>query len=191
MKRLVLSGISFLIFGLMFATLSNAAIDLNEAAGIWLFEEEDGDVIKDSSKNGNNGEADGTEHVDGIFGSGLSFNGTSDMVLVPDDDSLDLQEAWTITAWIKVNASEANWGHILGKRDPAVAVVNYAFRTDNVGTGWDAYFATDGGWKGTWNQGSVKTDEWFYMTAVYDGEDAITIYENGVEIGGGAGFGAL
>jgi hypothetical protein len=97
--------------------------------------------------------------------------------------------AWTITAWIKVNKTEANWGHILGKRDPALAVVNYAFRTDNVGKGWDAYFATDGAWKGIWNQGAVKYDEWFYMTATYDAKDVITIYENGVQIGTGAGMG--
>jgi len=189
MKRLTLLCISFFIFGLMFVTLSNAVIDYNTAAGIWLFEEKDGAAIKDSSKNGNNGEADGTKHVAGMFGSALSFNGTTDKVTVPDSDSLDLQGEWTITAWIKVNDTENNWGHILGKRDPALAVVNYAFRVDNVGIGWDAYFATDGTWRGIWNQGAVKKGEWTYMTATYDGKDVLSIYENGVLIGTGEGMG--
>jgi len=188
-KRLALFCVSFFIFSLMFITLSNAKIDFKTAAGIWLFEEKDGDAIKDSSKNGNNGKADGTKHVAGKFGTALSFNGTTDKVTVPDTDSLDLPGAWTITAWIKVNKTEANWGHILGKRDPALAVVNYAFRVDNVGIGWDAYFATDGAWKGIWNQGAVKKGEWLYMTATYDAKDVITIYENGVQIGTGAGMG--
>jgi len=189
-KRLTFFCISFFIFGLMFVTLSNAKIDYNTAAGIWLFEEKDGDIIKDSSKNGNNGIADGTKHVAGKDGgSALSFNGTSDHVTVPDSDSLDLQGEWTITAWIKVNETENNWGHILGKRDPALAVVNYAFRTDNVGKGWDAYFATNGAWKGIWNQAVVKKGEWVYMTATYDGKDVLSIYENGVQIGTGAGMG--
>ena len=188
-KHVAFFCIGFFIFGLMFATLSNAKVDYNKAAGIWLFEEKDGAVIKDSSKNGNHGKSDGTKHVAGKAGSALSFNGTTDKVVVPDSDSLDLQGQWTITAWIKVNKTEANWGHILGKRDPALAVVNYAFRTDNVGKGWDAYFATNGAWKGIWNNGTVKYDEWYYMTATYDGKDVITIYENGVEIGTGAGMG--
>ena len=46
-----------------------------------------------------------------------------------------------------------------------------------------------GGWKGAWNQGSVKKGEWLYMTATYDGEDTITIYENGAEIGAVSGLG--
>jgi len=188
-KRLTFFCISFFIFGLMFVTLSNAKIDYNTAAGIWLFEEKDGAAIKDSSKNRNNGIADGTKHVVGKVGSALSFNGTTDRVTVPDSNSLDLQGEWTISAWIKVNPTEVNWGHILGKRDPAIAVVNYAFRTDNVGIGWDAYFATDGAWKGIWNQAVVKKDEWVYMTATYDGKDVLSIYENGVQIGTGAGMG--
>jgi len=189
LKRLTFFCISFFIFGLMFVTLSNAKIDFSKAAGIWLFEEKDGATIRDSSKNGNDGEADGTKHVAGKFGSALSFNGTTDKVTVPDADSLDLPGEWTITAWIKVNPTEVNWGHILGKRDPALAVVNYAFRVDNVGIGWDSYFATDATWRGIWNQGIVKKGEWTYMTATYDGKDVITIYENGVEIGTGAGMG--
>ncbi|MEK7396593.1 MAG: LamG domain-containing protein [Candidatus Poribacteria bacterium] len=190
MKRLSLFYVSFLIFGLIFVTVSNAKIDFKTAAGIWLFEEKDA-VIKDSSKNGNDGKAEASvKHVAGKFGSALSLNGTNAFVTVTDNDSLDLPGAWTITAWIKVNKTEANWGHILGKRDPAAAVVNYAFRTDNVGKGWDAYFATGGAWKGIWNKGTVKSDQWFYMTAVYDSKDVITIYENGAKIGDGAGMGA-
>lgn len=190
MKRLALLSVSFFILGSMFVTISNAAIDLNKAAGIWLFEEKDGAAIVDSSKNGNNGEVAGApKHVKGKFGSALSLNGSTDWVTVPDSDSLDLQEAWTITSWIYVNDTENNWGHILGKRDPALAVVNYAFRTDDVGTGWDAYFAADGAWKGIWNVAAVKKGEWLYMTATYDGKDVISIYENGVQIGTLEGMG--
>ena len=174
----------------MFVTISNAAIDLNKAAGIWLFEEKDGAAIVDSSKNGNSGKAEATvKHVAGKFGSAISLNGADAWVTVPDKASLDLQGAWTITSWINVNATEKNWGHIIGKRDPAAAVVNYAFRTDNVGTGWDAYFATGGAWKGIWNQKSVKPAQWFYMTATYDGKDVLSIYENGVQIGTLVGMG--
>jgi hypothetical protein len=189
-KRLALFCIGFFIFSLMFVTFSNAKIDFNKAAGIWLFEEKDGAVIKDFSKNGNNGKATGTKHVAGKYGSALSFNGTTDNVVVPDADSLDLQGAWTISAWVKVNKTEVGFGHILGKRPPALAVVNYAFRTEGNPLTWAAYFATDGAWRGIWGQGTVKTDQWSYMTATYDGKDVLSIYENGVQIGTLAGMGA-
>jgi hypothetical protein len=162
-KRLVLLSVSFFILGLMFVTISNAAIDLNKAAGIWLFEEKDGAAIVDSSKNGNNGKAEATvKHVAGKFGSAISLNGVDAWVTVPDANSLDLQGAWTITAWIYVNATEVNWGHIIGKRDPTLTVVNYAFRTNATCTGWEAYFA-DGVWKGNWNQATVKKAQWFHI----------------------------
>jgi hypothetical protein len=190
-KRLALFYVCFFIFGLMLVTISNAAIDLNKAAGIWLFEEKDGAAIVDSSKNANNGKAEATvKHVAGKFGSAISLNGADAWVTVPDKNSLDLQGAWTITSWIYVNNTEVNWGHIIGKRDPALSVVNYAFRTDDKGKGWDAYFATGGAWKGAWNQAAVKKAQWVYMTATYDGKDVIAIYENGIKIDDGkAGVG--
>ena len=71
-----------------------------------------------------------------------------------------------------VNSSETGYGHIMGKRSGAGT--NYAFRTSNVGTGWESYFSR-GGWQGAWGQGEVKKDVWLYMTATYDGKDAIAM----------------
>jgi hypothetical protein len=99
-----------------------------------------------------------------------------------------LEAAWTITAWAFVNNTENGYGHILGKRPASGTVANYAFRTNSTGTGWEAYFSRDG-WRGAWNQGQVEKDTWLYMTAVYDGEDTITIYENAEEIGSVGGMG--
>ena len=187
MKRLLLFCVVLFIFSLMFVTLSNAKIDIKTAAGIWLLNEKDGAEIVDLSKNGNNGKAQGTKHVAGKFGTALSFNGSSDRVVVPDAVSLDLQGAWTITAWIYPNKTEVNYGHILGKRNDAVANdANYAFRINNTGVGWETYFRKDNAWMGIWGIGSVKKEEWSYMTAVYDGKNMATIYENGIQIGTGA-----
>ena len=117
-----------------------------------------------------------------------ALNGQDDRVIIADSDSLYLEKAWTITAWVFVNGTENGFGHILGKRPASGTVANYAFRTSGNGTGWEAYYSR-GGWKGAWNQGTVKKDEWLYMTATYDGEDTIKIYENGAEIGSVGGHG--
>jgi len=178
--RIFLVCISLMFTGLILTVQSSAKLDLGTAAGIWLLDEGKGDTAKDSSGNGNDGTLQGTKWVKGQVGSALSFNGTSDRVVVLDSDSLDLPKAWTITAWVFVNKSENGYGHIVGKRSGAGT--NYAFRTSSVGTGWESYFWR-GAWQGAWGQGVVKKDVWLYMTATYDGTNTITIYENGVKIG--------
>lgn len=165
-----------------------AEVDLGTARGIWLLNEGEGTTINDLSGNENHGELQGGEWVDGPVGPALSLNGQDDRVIIADSDSLYLEKAWTITAWVFVNGTENGYGHILGKRPASGAVANYAFRTNSTGTGWEAYYSR-GGWKGAWNQGTVKKDEWLYMTATYDGEDTIKIYENGSEIGSVSGHG--
>lgn len=177
--RITLICIS-LIIGLILTGQSSAKLDLKTAAGIWLLDEGKGDTAKDSSENGNDGTLQGPKYVKGQVGTALSFNGVSDRVVIPDADSLDLPKAWTITAWVFVNKSENGYGHIMGKRSGAGT--NYAFRTSDVGTGWESYFDR-GGWQGAWGQGVVKKDVWLYMTATYDGTGTITIYEDGVKIG--------
>ena len=181
--RITLICISLIIVGLILTGPSSAKLDLKTAAGIWLLDEGKGDTAKDSSGNGNDGTLQGAKWVKGQVGTALSLNGASDRVVIPDADSLDCPEAWTITAWVFVNKSENGYGHIMGKRSGAGT--NYAFRTSSVGTGWESYFSR-GGWQGAWGVGAVKKDIWLYMTATYDGKSTIDIYENGVRIGGAA-----
>lgn len=186
--RLTVVCISLFIVGLILTGQSFAKLDLKNAAGIWLFDEGKGEVAKDTSDNGNDGTLmNDPKWVKGQVGSALSLDGADDVVVVPDADSLDLQKAWTITAWIFVNKSENSYGHIVGKRNDGLGVANYAFRIDSAGTGWESYFSL-GGWQGAWSQGVVKKDTWLYMTSVYDGSNTVTIYENGQEIGS-AGIG--
>lgn len=187
MKSIIVR-LAIIAISLTFAVQTYAEIDFETARGIWLLDEGKGDVINDISGNDNHGELQGGKWVKGPDGPALSLDGVNDRVVIPDSDSLYLEEAWTITAWTFVNKSENGYGHILGKRPAAGTVANYAFRTSNNGTGWEAYFARDG-WKGAWGQGNVKKDTWLYMTAIYDGKDNITIYENAEEIGSVGGMG--
>ncbi len=186
----IITCLAILTMSLTLTVHTYAEIDLETARGIWLLDEGDGNVINDMSGNENHGELQGGEWVGGPNGaSALSLNGQDDRVIIPDADSLYLEEAWTITSWVFVNASENGFGHILGKRPAAGTIANYAFRTSGNGTAWEAYYARDG-WKGAWSQGTVQKDVWLYMTATYDGTDTITIYENGAEIGAVSGMGA-
>ena len=188
MKSIIVC-LALITISLTFTLQTYAEIDFETARGIWLLDEGKGNVINDISGNENHGDLQGGKWVKGQDGApALSLNGQNDRVIIPDSDSMYLEEAWTITAWAYVNKSENGYGHILGKRPAAGTVANYAFRTNSTGTGWEAYFARDG-WRGAWNQGQVKKDTWLYMTAVYDGKDNITIYENAEEISSVGGMG--
>lgn len=175
-------GVFLLVFSLVFTFQIEAEIEPGSAIGIWLLNEGNGVTINDSSGNENHGELTGGKWVDGPSGPALSLNGVNDRVIVPDSDSLYADKAWTITAWVNVNGAENSYGHIIGKRDDTAGTANYAFRTNAGGSGWEAYFRLNG-WKGAWNQGSVKKNQWVYMTATYDGTNTIRIYENGSQIG--------
>ena len=188
MKSIIVC-LAIITISLIFTVHTYAEIDFSTARGIWLLDEGEGNIINDLSGNENHGELQGGTWVEGPDdGPALSLNGQDDRVIIPDSDSLYLEEAWTVTAWAFVNTTENGFGHILGKRPAAGTIANYAFRTSGNSTGWEAYFARDG-WKGAWGQGTVKKGEWLYMTATYDAKDTIKIYENGSEIGSVDGIG--
>ena len=186
-SRLTLVCVSLAIV-LIFTGQSAVALSLNDVAAVWMLDEGRGDVVEDLSGNDNDGQIQGPTWVAGKFGSALSFDGADDRVVVPDADSLDLPGAWTITGWMFINESESNYAHMLGKRNDVLGQANYCFRTNNVGTAWEAYFKNVD-WKGVWGQGTVREGVWLYMTATYDGVSTMTLYEDGVEIGSAADVG--
>ena len=144
MKATILC-IGLIVTSLILAAQIEAKIDLETAMGIWLFDGNKGKVAKDISGNNNHGDIQGPKWVKGKSGSALKFNGSTDRVVIADSDSLYAKKAWTITSWIFVNNSETGYGHIIGKRSGAGT--NYAFRTNNVGLAWDAYFSSLGSQK--------------------------------------------
>jgi hypothetical protein len=96
-----------------------------ELVGWWRFDEGSGTIANDSSGNGNDGSFNGDpQWVVGNFGGALEFDGTDDYVEVPDNESLQLWERFTLAAWIyqmessssriidKIGAGTANGPHL-------------------------------------------------------------------------------
>jgi len=64
------------------------------------FDEGVGDIVNDASSYGNNGEANYVKWTKkGKFGDAIAFNGYMN-VCIPDNDSLDLTNDFTVEAWI-------------------------------------------------------------------------------------------
>ncbi|MYC75233.1 hypothetical protein F4X10_05600 [Candidatus Poribacteria bacterium] len=102
----------------VFPLLSAAEVSVDDAIGIWLFDEGRGNVAKDSSPNGNDGELiAGPKWVEGKFGGALEFDGSGTSVETESADKLNEFELgdktdFTVTAWFK---TDAGTGFIMSK----------------------------------------------------------------------------
>ena len=84
--------------------------------GHWKFDEDTGEVAKDSSDYGHDGSLVGIPtRAEGKFGGALSFDGVKDYVKISDASELRLPTAQTISTWYKWAGSGADWRRLVGK----------------------------------------------------------------------------
>jgi hypothetical protein len=181
--NLVIVGMIALFAVGILVSPSYAEIDPGTIVGIWLFNEGKGNVARDSSGNGRNGEvlAD-VKWVKGMFDDALMFPGKktdTSYVRVPNNPSLDLSEH-SITAWIKVTPTEGDWQVIVGKWEPH-ELRNYSLLT-YLDTG--IFFAqfTSGGegqYKTALGKTVVTDGEWHHVACTYDGA-VLKAYVDGI-----------
>lgn len=125
----------FIIFMLLFLFGSQLRAEEGLIA-YWPFEQS-GDLAKDESGNGNDGEIIDAKRVEGKFGKALEFDGGSSWVKVPSSGLPASLEALTISVWVYPTSFAAGWARIVD---------------------WDGQVL--GLWLGTANDGSVSV--WLY-----------------------------
>jgi len=136
--------------------------------------------VNDSSGNGNNGTIVGDPvFVEGPagYGTALEFNG-DDYIDCGNGDSLQIQDAITISFWFNVVAFENTWEGFLAKGDSAYR----ASRGDGTGdaTHMGISGTTAGGGNGWFNGVTLVTGGvWHHFAGTYDGAEA-RIYIDGV-----------
>ncbi len=149
------------------------------------FDEGSGKTVKDASGNKNDGEIQGNvEWVAGKYGKALDFadNDAKNQVFVKDNDSLDITEQITMSAWVNIRTLPDIYNAIVSKNN------TYMLHIDNETNPKEA--RTDplvwvGGAYGTWPSSavaSIKLDEWHHIAGVYDGKE-IRSYLDGVMAG--------
>ena len=140
--------VSIMVISLMFAGISYAKIDFKNCVGMWLFDEDKGDVAKDSSSKGNDGKIVGkAKWVDGRFGSALEFDGAADFVNI-ELDVLNLSKDQSFSLWFKtkidkniharvLNAPHAEknrlWLWIMRNGHGARGKLGFGFRASTIG----------------------------------------------------------
>ena len=161
------------------ATTTDPVEPAEGLVGHWKLDELQGVVAADSSGLGNNGSAIGNpEVIPGVVDSGLRVDGNGDYVVIPDDDSLDIREQITLSAWIRPEAEKTQDiikkgqhrrvnGYELGLSSKGEMFVRFnqyssgnSLRVDSTTT-----YPTDG-------------QTWIHVAATYDGS-TIRMYVNG------------
>ena len=140
-----------------------------------------GDRVIDHSQHGNDGTLVGNPKlVNGKFGKALEFNGESDWVEVPHDDSLTVDENVTVMAWIHTarhgGPKGSLWQGIIAKgNNPR----SYSFYTEANG----GLHLSVSDFRGVdRSDGKVKLNEWQHVVAQVD--DGIHRYWiNGISAG--------
>ncbi|MBM4053650.1 MAG: hypothetical protein FJ264_03030 [Planctomycetes bacterium] len=140
----------------------------NNVLGSYNFEEGSGTIAVDSSGNGNdgsiNGEAVWTTGANEI-GGGLQFDGVNDYVDIGD---IDLTDAFTIAAWIKIN----NLGKlaIVGK-----TYQSYQFFVSSTG---NLMFQRNSATPINYPAGLVP-GTWYHVAVTFDTTNGMSLYLNG------------
>jgi hypothetical protein len=189
MTRLTIICISFIIIILMFAGQTYADVDPGTVVGIWLFDDEEGDIAIDSSGNGNDGTLNGPEWSnESKFGGALEFKGDGSYIEFATGESMKLQQ-FTFMAWF--NTRKLNgYGHIFQTGNDWDDIAGCVFRVHQDGYAQSALAHAPGN-TATWLNGpALEADTWYHMVLTYDGTTAI-LYLDGVNVASNPGQGEI
>ena len=167
MLLMVILVSSLLVSGIV---LADSRVDEHTVL-LLTFDEEPGDIAKDSSGKGNHGEISGSKWVEGVSGTGLEFEKATDGVVMPASDTLDITEQLTLEIWMKPLSLAARGDPISKHQQAGYALI------------------LDGGFakpchhiEGAYAWGDSKTPleegKWYYIATTYDGK-SIKTYING------------
>jgi hypothetical protein len=158
--------IALFCFG--FTVSVDAKIDEGTILGIWLFDEDIKNTVRDASGNGHDGQVFGKPKVvDGKFGKALSFSGAGDKIEIPHDDVFTTP-TFTLMAWVNVEDLATGWRMIVGK--DAWPDRNYAmFVHQNNGRLHCAFGTPALQDRGNFNSKGLIVDEtWHHVAFTYD-----------------------
>lgn len=118
---LILTCIGLIGIGVILTSTIDAATVADEGVlGIWLFDEDNGNKINDSSGNGNDGQllfAGQSKWVDGKFGKALEFDGDQAFVEMNTPTNTG-REGHTISLWVNPSGIQKDFTVIMSNHNP-------------------------------------------------------------------------
>ncbi len=165
--------------------LDNAVLRAPVAA--WAFDETAGTVATDASGNGHDGSIAGAQRTpSGHSGGALVFDGSGDVVTVPDAGALDLASAMTLAAWVRPEAIPSYWSAVLQK-DPSVYHLHASSPSGRPASG---VTASAGCCSNVIGPAPLAVGTWSHLASTYDGSQA-RLYVNGALVASATALGPI
>ena len=153
--------------------------------GLWHFDEGRGNLLRDSSGNGNHGTVSGASWCDGKLNGGLQFEGVGDYVEIPDNNgfSIDSTGKMTVEFWFRTGNDVTRWQTLIAKGG------------QNSGGPWEwnivlkdgflrAFICDSAGGTIRGEYVPVRTNKWYHTAVIFNGDtdtDEIDIYLNAIK----------
>jgi len=189
--KAVLVCITLVMMSFFFTGSGYAKIDPKTIAGLWLFNENKGDIAGDSSGNRNDGTLIGKpKWIKGKFGAALEFDGTN-YVQVADSDSLDMTKQITVVFWVETTKTMKDmWNDrqaVVGKHYLEYEVGIYmggqihTYTSDGAGN-YDEGIMTSIQGKLPTKEADWELGKWYHIAWTLDGSREVA-YVNGIKLG--------
>jgi len=171
MKTVIVLSLALLL-ALLMATFVEA-----EILALWLFDERQGNVAKDSSGNGVDGKIEGAKYAKGKYGTALKFDGDDFVDLgVPKAFKDGIEQAFTAEVWVKTDqAPPADHSTIILIQTGGPIAIGF---TSSTGGGFYGYA---GGASKITDPDKFPVGAWVHVAQTYDGATQ-KLYRNGKEI---------
>jgi hypothetical protein len=134
----------------------------------WKFDEGAGTTAADASGNANTGTLTGTSWASGIYGTSLSFSGSSSYVSVKESTSIENTSQMSVGFWIYANANTNS--------DPRVLTKSYSWDIKLNGSGIAPQFSSAG--KYAKLNYDLTLNQWQHILLTFSG-GTVTAYVNG------------
>jgi hypothetical protein len=189
MTRSTIICIIFIIVSLMFTGQTNADVASENVVGVWLFDDEEGDIAVDASGNSNDGTLNGPQWTsESKFGGALEFKGDGSYIEFATGESMKLQQ-FTFMAWFSTRKLNG-YGHIFQTGNDWDDIAGCVFRVHQDGYAQSALAHAPGN-TATWLNGpALEADTWYHMVLTYDGTTAI-LYLDGENVASNPGQGEI
>ena len=157
--------------------------------GYWKLDECQGNSVIDSSGTGNDGTLAGTAGPPAWSGSGLptaisfdnpcalNFDAEDRVVEIPDDNTLDLGDEFTLSGWAKFDDFDETYMFLISKDGATNSDDTYAFgaRLQKL------YVAiNDGSWAEYSANTTLVANVWYHLAGVRNADDTLDLYVDGV-----------
>ena len=171
-----MKAVTITVLAVILAVLTVTSVEA-EVLALWLFDEGQGDVAKDSSSNGVDGKTVGAKYVKGKYGTALKFDGKSFVDLgVPEVFQAGIEQAFTAEVWVKAEkAPPADHSTIIIIQTGGPIAMGF---TSSTGGGFYGYA---GGSSKIIDPDKFPVGEWVHVAQTYDGKTQ-KLFRNGKEI---------